>query len=318
MAKNKKMTRNAYKRKIITIGIMIFMSIALISTGFAAWVIYRDSTTNEQSGNIKIGVVNNELMLIDITNEDDLINAEFSFEPSDGEGRVRAESTERESLELEVFGTISNYQHLWHEVENAETSYYVHIKFDLSSIIDVATINDAIDSYNTGKDDSEKITKLDNYSKKVSDVVADAVTANYITNPYFTQAKFDEDNPDGTFEGQNATAVAVASLGDQIKIKCYPDATDDVVHFGFKIEFKWGTAFNGQNPSVYYDSPTGSAVSDSNVISTLNDFRAKLFGLTAQQYQEIYLHDDFECPEVPLGFKVIIEAKHNDLNGSQE
>ena len=312
MAKNKKMTRNAYKRRIITIGIMIFMSIALISTGFAAWVIYRDSTTSEQNGNIKIGVVNNELMLIDITNTP---QTEFSFEPVDDEGRVRREGTETESLVLEVKGTVSNYEHLWHEIEDGNTVYYVHIKFDLSSNIIVDNINSAIDAFNADKAEEDKIARLDSYSKKVSDVVADAVAANYITNPYITQALFDESNTTGTFEGQTSTAVEVSSLGEQIKVKCYPNEAEGVVNFGFKIEFKWGNTFGGQNPSIYYDDPaTGGSVSDNDVVDNLNDFRAKLFGLTSEQYEAIYLNKDFSCPEMDLPFKVIIEAKHNDLN----
>lgn len=37
-----KLTRNSYKRKIILFGVIVFMSIALISTGFAAWVMSQE------------------------------------------------------------------------------------------------------------------------------------------------------------------------------------------------------------------------------------------------------------------------------------
>lgn len=33
-----KLTKNSYKRKVILFGVLLFMSIALISTGFAAWI----------------------------------------------------------------------------------------------------------------------------------------------------------------------------------------------------------------------------------------------------------------------------------------
>ena len=39
-----RLTRNSYKRKIILFAVFVFISIALISTGFAAWVMSNDAT----------------------------------------------------------------------------------------------------------------------------------------------------------------------------------------------------------------------------------------------------------------------------------
>lgn len=107
----KKMTRNSYKRRIIVIGIMIFACIALISTGFAAWIISTNAT-NEQNGNISVGKVTDSSITIENVQ---LSTTNFYFEPleSDTSGRVRREEGGNyESLSVTVTGEIHNAQYL--------------------------------------------------------------------------------------------------------------------------------------------------------------------------------------------------------------
>ena len=105
-----KLTRNSYKRKIILFGVIVFMSIALISTGFAAWVMSQEKKQST-SGNVTVGAVtdgNIEVILDPLTVKD------FKFEPkeSDTTGRVRNDGTNFESLTVTVSGTIKNTQFL--------------------------------------------------------------------------------------------------------------------------------------------------------------------------------------------------------------
>lgn len=105
-----KLTRNSYKRKIILFGVIVFMSIALISTGFAAWVMSQEKKQST-SGNVTVGAVtegNIEVTLDELTVKD------FKFEPkeSDTTGRVRNDGTNFESLTVTVTGTIKNTQFL--------------------------------------------------------------------------------------------------------------------------------------------------------------------------------------------------------------
>ena len=97
----RKMTRNSYKRRIIVIGIMVFACIALISTGFAAWIISTNATA-EQNGNISVGKVTDS----SITIEDvQLSSSNFYFEPAEGDttGRIRNNDTDpSESLSVTV------------------------------------------------------------------------------------------------------------------------------------------------------------------------------------------------------------------------
>lgn len=105
-----KLTRNSYKRKIILFGVIVFMSIALISTGFAAWVMSQEKKQST-SGNVTVGAVtegNIEVILDELTVKD------FKFEPKEGDdtGRVRSDGTNFESLTVTVTGTIKNTQFL--------------------------------------------------------------------------------------------------------------------------------------------------------------------------------------------------------------
>ena len=127
-----KLTRNSYKRKIILFGVIVFMSIALISTGFAAWVMSQEKKQSK-SGNVSVGAVtegNIEVILDELTVKD------FKFEPkeSDTTGRVRNDKTNFESLTVTVTGTIKNTQFLKEAtikmnvkdaVKQAETAGYI-------------------------------------------------------------------------------------------------------------------------------------------------------------------------------------------------
>lgn len=127
-----KLTRNSYKRKIILFGVIVFMSIALISTGFAACVMSQEKKQST-SGNVTVGAVtegNIEVILDELTVKD------FKFEPkeSDTTGRVRNDSTNFESLTVTVTGTIKNTQFLKEAtikmnvkdaVKQAETAGYI-------------------------------------------------------------------------------------------------------------------------------------------------------------------------------------------------
>lgn len=126
-----KYTRNSYKRKIIMFGVMIFISIALISTGFAAWVL-STQTSNSSDGNVTVGVVENksfEIEFTEITDQygNDLTTTDsegkkiadtskmlYSFEPKkeDNTGRVRWDGTNCENLSITFKGTVTNYQYL--------------------------------------------------------------------------------------------------------------------------------------------------------------------------------------------------------------
>lgn len=145
-----KLTRNSYKRKIILFGVIVFMSIALISTGFAAWVMSQEKKQST-SGNVTVGAVtegNIEVILDELTVKD------FKFEPkeSDTTGRVRNDGTNFESLTVTVTGTIKNTQFLEEAtikmnvkdaVKQAETDGYIILPECANSEVVLTTLTES-------------------------------------------------------------------------------------------------------------------------------------------------------------------------------
>lgn len=110
-----RLTKNSYKRKIILFGLLVFMSIALISTGFAAWVMSTNATNDDANGNVSVGVVKDASLTISNV----VISStekSFRFEPlaSDESGRVRYDDEEGlyENLSITVTGQVAPIEYL--------------------------------------------------------------------------------------------------------------------------------------------------------------------------------------------------------------
>lgn len=102
-----KMTRKSYKRRKIILGVSLFSSVALVSTGFAAWVLASQAEATK-SGNITVGTVSDSSIKIsNVQFKND--NDSFIFEPKeeDTAGRVRNDGVNFENLSVTVTGEIS-------------------------------------------------------------------------------------------------------------------------------------------------------------------------------------------------------------------
>lgn len=202
------MTRNSFKRKAIIFGVMIFMSIALISTGFAAWIISTNAK-NSQTGNIEVGVVTEKNIKIEnVTFKDG--KKSFIFEPKEADttGRVRNDKTNFESLSVTIEGTIKNVEFL-----------------------DTLTITLTLpETLKTAASEAKNYIVLPECASSAKEVTVDRTTG----------------------------------------------------EFSYIITFVWGSAFKGQNPGEYYDNVDpvtgGASVSDEDMIATLNDLRATIYG----------------------------------------
>ena len=128
-----KITRRSYKRKKIIMGVALFGAIALVSTGFAAWVLSA-SATEQKEASIKVGKVEeNNIKFQNIKffgndtdpesptkgQEIELTTPTYSFNPEydDGSGRVRFGRGESgndigERLTLTIRGEVNQAQNL--------------------------------------------------------------------------------------------------------------------------------------------------------------------------------------------------------------
>ena len=238
-----RLTRNSYKRKIILFGVFVFMSIALISTGFAAWVMSSDAEDTTQ-GNVSVGIVNDASLKINVTNKADLEAFTFLFEPAkdDNTGRVRLDSDDpkTEELTFTIEGNITNAEIL------------------------------ATDGFTIEMLLPEGMQK--------------AIELNYI--------------------------VAPECVGEAKVI-----TLDGEGNFSYTLTFKWGTAFEGINPSLYFDNDEdGLAVSDAEVKTILEDLRACVFNyydvLNTPGANRAEVIEEHKADELPK-FTVTLIAKAN-------
>lgn len=241
-----KLTRNSYKRKIILFGVFVFMSIALISTGFAAWVMSADDKV-EDDGNVDVGVVKDSTIDIIFDDENYIKNFEFLFEPAAGD--VKAEG---------------NRVHL-EEVEEGQTAPSENLKL---------TIKGTISNPGNLAQNGLKIKMV------LPAGLAKASELNYIVLPTCVEEQVINVNENGEFT--------------------------------YVVEFTWGSAFGGMNPSLYYDNDaTGKEVSNQEVRKTLENLRACVYNyyteLNAEGADRAAIIAEHLADEIPT-YKITITA----------
>lgn len=106
-----KLTRKSYNRRVFTFGIVMFLAIALISTGFAAFIMSNNATANED-GTINVGTITDgSIAFGEITFEG---GDAFHFEPdaTDNEGHVVYKDGNSENLTVKIKSSVSPAQYL--------------------------------------------------------------------------------------------------------------------------------------------------------------------------------------------------------------
>lgn len=114
-------TRRSYRRRKLFVGISLFTSVALISTGFASWIISLNAK-GEIGGDVNVGTVTDSSVTIEINREyeDEEKTREikprfvFGSDENDTTGRIRNNGVEAdyENLTINVSGKIKNCQYV--------------------------------------------------------------------------------------------------------------------------------------------------------------------------------------------------------------
>lgn len=251
-----KLTRNSYKRKVILFGVLIFISIALISTGFAAWVMSTNSKKDVDSGNISVGTVTDSSLTF---NGVAISNQDIYFEPAadDYSGRVRlgsGEGVHAESLKTTVTGNVTPKAYLGQlKVYLVVTQAFHDALTGSSNYITLETA----DGVKMSPEDLEKLLVVGtmNSEGKIGYTSTDLDGKGLLL---YTSGS------DSVFSNANYSVNT---------------SDPDKVSFTINVNFGWGSTFGGVNPSKYYDEVVaGKAISDNMVKKTLEDFRAEIYG----------------------------------------
>lgn len=252
--KKNKLTRKSFGRKVVIAGVALFMSIALIATGFAAWVIATDAKVDGSVG-VEVGTVTDAGMEIKLDGtvakplEDgsgyDLYE-DIKFEPkANTNGTVRWDSSkpeEVENLDIEIFGTVSNAQML------SKQAGGISIAITLPETI--------VDAFSAGtikftpEGSNEAITLKREAGYIYMQDYVDAVAAKRATT-----------NSDGSV----TITVPLANSGDSEAENSFwivETESDGVTtytgHFKYTLSFTWGEYFKNVNPCYYYDGTDGT------------------------------------------------------------
>lgn len=113
-----KITKKSYNRRVLSFGVVMFLAIALISTGFATWVMSNEAKEDE-TGNISVGTITDgSLSFSDIAFKDNV--SDFYFEPlaTDQSGDIQYQNPDNdpnnfsENLEVTITGKVTPLSYL--------------------------------------------------------------------------------------------------------------------------------------------------------------------------------------------------------------
>lgn len=246
-----KLTRKSYKRKKVAFAAVIFGGVALVSSGFAAWVISAGKDSNG-TGSVTVGqVVEANLgMKIEwkVTKAEDTTytaivdkgdnankagNYSFNCSSSVKSGRFR-------------YGTGSNV------TDGSDADQCLSLTFRVT----VTSSLDNFGSLNVTFANNEKIDA--------------AVNSKYISAPegfYGTQGK----DFSSTTTGSTNTIFTKNDNGKGASKYQW-------VSSGIEVAFKWGTTFGGTSPEEYYNTGAGKDTELETAIGVMNAFRESLNG----------------------------------------
>lgn len=107
-----KLTRKHYNRKILSFGLVLFLAVALLSTGFAAWIM-STGAEEENGGNVSIGAVTDgslEFTEVKWAGDNNLIS--FDAKENDVTGSIKWDGSNSANLIIEITGKISPKEYL--------------------------------------------------------------------------------------------------------------------------------------------------------------------------------------------------------------
>jgi len=225
----KKVTRHAFSKKAIMITASLFVTLALITTGFAAWLI-SSGASGEGTGNITTATIDDARLGLTVAMAEGKDFVCFGPQENDTVPDIRyrdpkeGEKDDKEVLIATVTGTIKNFDRL--------EKFNVTIK-----ISDKALTAAGYEWTETGEGSSKSRTYT--YSAEKA----------YIALPGYAV------DTDGRFlplpsDTSKTTAPKTISAEDSMFTA---GANENEKNFTFDVTFGWGEKFKGYNPGRYLD-----------------------------------------------------------------
>lgn len=225
----KKVTRHAFSKKAIMITASLFVTLALITTGFAAWLI-SSGASGEGTGNITTATIDDARLGLTVAMAEGKDFVCFGPQENDTVPDIRyrgpkeGEKDDKEVLTATVTGTIKNF----HKLE----------KFNVTIKISDKALKAAGYTWTETNEGSSKSRTYTYNAEKA-----------YIALPEYAV------DTDGRFlplpsDTSKTTAPKTISATDSM----FTDGTaENEKKFTFDVTFGWGEKFEGCNPGKYLD-----------------------------------------------------------------
>lgn len=225
----KKVTRHAFSKKAIMITASLFVTLALITTGFAAWLI-SSGASGEGTGNITTATIDDARLGLTVAMAEGKDFVCFGPQADDTvphimyEAPKEGEKDDKEVLTATVTGTIKNYDRL--------KEFNITIKISDKALTAAGY---------TWTETNEGSLKNRTYTYNAGNAC--------ISLPEYAV------DTDGRFlplpsDTSKTTAPKTISAGDSM----FTDGTtENEKKFTFDVTFGWGEKFEGCNPGKYLD-----------------------------------------------------------------
>lgn len=231
----KKVTRHAFSKKAIMITASLFVTLALITTGFAAWLI-SSGASDEGTGNITTATIDDARLGLTVAMAEGKDFVCFGPQADDKVPHImydppkEGEKDDKEVLTATVTGTIKNYDRL--------KEFNITIKISDKALTAAGY---------TWTETNEGSLKNRTYTYNAEKA--------YISLPEYAV------DTDGRFlplpsDTSKTTAPKTISAGDSM----FTDGTtENEKRFTFDVTFGWGEKFKGYNPGRYLDREVDDA-----------------------------------------------------------
>lgn len=224
----KKVTRHAFSKKAIMITASLFVTLALITTGFAAWLI-SSGASGEGTGNITTATIDDARLGLTVAMAEGKDFVCFGPQADDTvphimyEAPKEGEKDDKEVLTATVTGTIKNYDRL--------KEFNITIKISDKALTAAGY---------TWTETNEGSLKNRTYTYNAGNAC--------ISLPEYAV------DTDGRFlplpsDTSKTTAPKTISAGDSM----FTGTTENEKKFTFDVTFGWGEKFKGCNPGRYLD-----------------------------------------------------------------
>lgn len=228
----KKVTRHAFSKKAIMITASLFVTLALITTGFAAWLI-SSGASGEGTGNITTATIDDARLGLTVAMAEGKDFVCFGPQADDNHPDIRYKKTkegekgDKEVLVATVTGTIKNYDRLE--------------KFNITIKISDKALKAAGYEWTGTNEGESSRTYTYNAEKAYISLPEYAVD----TAGRFLPLPSNPDNPD------NKTTAPKTILATDSMFTA--GANENEKKFTFDVTFGWGEKFEGCNPGKYLD-----------------------------------------------------------------